>query len=240
MMNEWLAEMYRTNGSTPAPEETQKLANAELFAKLATQNGIDLEALAPEQVGELYAQVFPEEFAKAAEEDKKDDEKKEEKKDDKPLPPFMKKDDEKKDEEKKEAAARFWQEKTASQEKFAEADLMGRVMAHSFTQELELIKAAAKAGQPAPAAPSTPAPSTKEAAAQAFEDLAVKHAIGMAKQAGYDEAEAAKKVEAVHVLGLQDSEKVASVQNFEDGVHVRALEYLERAGYPVDWKAVFG
>ena len=60
MMNEWLAEMYRTNGSTPAPEETQKLANAELFAKLATQNGIDLEALAPEQVGELYAQVFPE------------------------------------------------------------------------------------------------------------------------------------------------------------------------------------
>ena len=230
MMNEWLAEMYRTNGSTPAPEETQKLANAELFAKLATQNGIDLEALAPEQVGELYAQVFPEEFAKAAEEDKKDDEKK----DDKPLPPFMKKDDDKKDEEKKEAAARFWQEKTASQEKFAEADLMGRVMAHSFTQELELIKAAAKADQPAPA------PSTKEAAAQAFEDLAVRHAIGMAKEAGYNVDEASQKVQAVRTLGLQDSEKVASVQNFEDGVHVRALEYLESAGYPVDWKAVFG
>jgi hypothetical protein len=30
------------------------------------------------------------------------------------------------------------------------------------------------------------------------------------------------------------------VQDFDDAVHVRGLEYLEAAGYPVNWDEVFG
>lgn len=47
---------------------------------------------------------------------------------------------------------------------------------------------------------------------------------------------AAERLAAVHTLGLHDSEKVASVQNAEQASYVRALEYLEAAGYPVNWE----
>src|SRR3972149_1146750 len=129
MMNEWLAQMYNTNGATEkVAEAAPQLENAELFAKLAAQHNIYLSEMTPEQIGELYGQVFPEE-TKVAEEEKKDEPKKEEKA-------------EKDEEEKKESAAQYFQEKRAQQEKFAEADTMGRIMAHAFTQELENIKQA--------------------------------------------------------------------------------------------------
>ena len=290
-MNEWLAQMYGTNGA----EEQEKTASLELFAKLAAQHNIDLSQLSDDQVSELYAETFPDQFAKMA---SYDDE-----------------------ESKKEAAADYVSEKVAFQEKFAEADLMGRVMAHSFMQErLDLEKIAegsgssrpskrefearakemkAKANAPGPikggwtpsqAAPKSPAGAgysgakrvstlgekakgflksragkgtaaalgataltaagygaykglkgkDKAASAAHFEELSANQAIKIASAAGFDSDEAVDRVIAVYTLGLEETEKIASVQSVDDAIHVRGLEYLETAGYPVDWSEIFG
>lgn len=256
-MNEMLAQYYNTHGAADAAqEETAKLAHAELFAKLAAKNGIDLSQMSPQQIEELYGQVFP----KTAEEEKKEEEK--------APPPFPpKKDEEAKDDEEKSAAAMaHWQEKRAFQEKFAEADLMGRVMAHSFHDELNKIAAAKEAatkqaeGEPPPFPPKSDKSEEKDekkeeekdkesaaklagipknANAQAFEELAARRAIEMAKQAGYDEKAVFDRVNAVYILGLDESEKVAQVQDYDTGLHVRALEYLEKIGLEVNWQEVF-
>jgi hypothetical protein len=120
-MNQWLAEMYGTNG---AQETMDKTAELELFAKLAADNGIDLTQLSPQQVSELYAETF----GKTAQEDEGSEEDEEEDKKEEAL---------KEHEEAKEGAA-----------KVAEADMMGRVMAHALVNELdEIEKQAGGAGK---------------------------------------------------------------------------------------------
>ena len=59
----------------------------------------------------------------------------------------------------------------------------------------------------------------------------------LAKTAGFDAAEAGKKVASVFMLNLQGDggTKVASATNLDGAVHVRALQLLEKAGYPVTW-----
>lgn len=318
-MNDWLAQMYNTNG---AGEEQEKQAQVDLFCKLAAENNIDLSQMSQDEIGRLYAQVFP----KYAEEEGSEEEEDEEEK------------KKKKDEEEKTSAAQYWMQKRASQEKIAEADMMGRVMAHAFTQELELIKEAAgrsggevygdsadwrgkgdragekawkeqvkkvKAEQADKASKARAAKwdkmpaqagkggsggksmgaagaklerlknlakgtskgqriaagvggaalaagagygayramkgKKKAASAQMeFEDEACLQACKTASAAGYDIDEAMERVDAVQNLGLEETEKVAYVQEFEDAVHVRGLEYLEAAGYPVNWDEVFG
>lgn len=313
MMNEYLANLYGTNGAAPS-EEQVKQANMELFAKLAAEQNIDLSQMTGEQIEELYEYTF-----KGASEGGS------------PFPP--KKDEEKKDdeddddeEEDKEAAARaHFQKQAELQEKVAEADFMGRVMAHSFTQELNAIKEASENGEldkeamgatgigavvnragkavrsgakkardvagdlgssearrlkaklgpggqgvhPAVRGLAEDALDTarsegarrvargamagtaaaggagyaakkkmdKKAEAQAFEEVSARYAIDMAKHAGYDEEEAFNRVNAVYVLGLDDENtKVAHANgDYNKGVHLRALEYLEAGGYPVDW-----
>lgn len=230
-MNEWLAQMYGTNGYEPQVQEEQaKLANLELFAKIAAKNNVDLSQLSDEQVNDLYFQTFPEEATKVAEEDK--------------APPFMKKEEKEKEdedeEEKKESAAAYLQEKQAAEESFrekvAEADFMGRVMAHSFMQERSEIDKAAAAGTVRQAPGAT---QEKNAAAQ-FEELAAQQAIEIAKAAEYDPEVAHTRVSAVYTLGLGETEKIASVQNVDQALHIRGLEYLEAAGYPVKWDEIFG
>lgn len=76
--------------------------------------------------------------------------------------------------------------------------------------------------------------------ASAFELLAAQNAIKVAAAAGYDEDQALKLVESVYNLGLEESEKVAYVEDTSNAIHVRSLEYLEKAGYPVNWEEVFG
>jgi len=308
-MNDWLAQMYNTNQEVPE-EDTQKLAQAELFAKIASDHGVDLESLDADQVGELYAQVFPEEVKEAA---------------------------------IGGDAEAHWEEKRASEEKFAEADMMGRIMAHSFHNESEEIKEAAgltelgmrargalgtagtalkdaasgkglRTGYKALKEARTAGASTsrlkaivkkhgvgayvgkgknmkgvsqiekkwkgmqeagakgvmrrgalrtgalygagaagvgggayaagagksKKASAEAFEEISGNYAIEIAKEAGYDVDEAFDRINAVYTLGLGESEKVAHVSDFDDGVHVRALEYLDAASYDVNWDEVFG
>lgn len=131
-MNQWLCEMYGT-----ASEEVQtKTAELELFAKLAADQGIDLTALTPQQVSALYAETF----SKAASDDNDEDD--EEEGDSDPVPP------KKSESEGKEAQARaeHAQAKEA-QAKLSEADMMGRVMAHAFTNELGEIEQAKEAGK---------------------------------------------------------------------------------------------
>lgn len=366
-MNPYLAAMYNTNGAAEQmTEDMQKTANMELFCKLAADNGLDLSQLTDEQIAGVYAQVFPEDLAKHAEDEKKEEH------EEKESPNKEKKEeheaseseeDEKKEEEaKKAAAAEYVQEKQAAVEKCAEADWMGRIMAHSFTQEREQIeiakvasivehaqeqgwteeqlieavkeataremvgkaveklrgaggavaekaraggkfvaekakdtagsvaharkqaiehgerqagklkdiksgvlsnvpdkakwearKAVAKgvAAKYAPHAAGVAALGAaeegarhalkkKEGSAQAFEELAANHAIKVAEAAGYNVEEAAQRVSAVYTLGLSESEKIAHVQDVDTATHVRALEYLEAASYPVNWEEIFG
>lgn len=115
-MDQFLAEYYGTNAEAPVvSEEVEKQAQIELFTKLAADNGIDLNQLSDDQVNGLWAE-FQGELAKTAEEDKREEDKK-----------------------KVEEAAKEHEEKKAAAEKFAEADFLGRVMAHSYVNELKKI-----------------------------------------------------------------------------------------------------
>jgi len=165
-MNLNLAAMYGTPGAQP--EEQTKLAEAELFSKLAAENGIDLNRLTNDQIQELWTATF----SKTAEEEESKDE--------------AKKDEEEKDEdEKKEAAALEHQTKVAHAEEEKRAHYLGQVMAHSYVAELSKIAAAREAGETV----ETPAELDKEAAMPP----ALAKALGKVKSvagAGADKAKA--------------------------------------------------
>jgi hypothetical protein len=73
--------------------------------------------------------------------------------------------------------------------------------------------------------------------ASAIDALAYDRAIAMTTEAGFDGAEAGRKIAAAYTLDLvEPSVKVASAPNVDAAVEVRALELLERVGYPVEWK----
>lgn len=276
-MNLNLAAMYGTPGS----EELQKVAEAELFAKLAAENNIDLNALSNDQIQELWSATF----SKTAEEDEKEE---------------AEKDDDKDEEEKKEAAAREHSVKLAQAEDEKRAHYLGQVMAHSYVAELSKIAAAREAGEgeaelEKDATKLLPAASGARSAfgraattlkqkarkaglavergarkagdfakehkgkaiaggaalaaggagfaagragkkkeSSAIDELAQQRAVDLIQADGrFDTDEAALKVAAVAVLGLEESTKVASTA--DEQVEIRALEFLEAAGYPVEW-----
>jgi len=261
-MNLDLAAMYGTPGG--ATEEHEKTAQAELFAKLAAQEGIDLGKLSDEQVAELYASTFPEVEKTAAAAA--------------PAAPAAA------DTEAEKVAAAADAEFARTQdfkEKVAEADYLGRVMAHSYVQELGRIKTASEKvaksdekdddkkddkgddkkpegkggfpfaafkkggddkkddkGKDKEAAAAAPAAKTKIASTTpALDTLAVQAAFEKAAEAGFDQDEAKARLNAVFTLGLGESEKIASTTSRADAVELRALEILEAAGYPVTWGA---
>ena len=163
-MNEFLAAYYQTGPTSPQTtgEEVEKQAQIELFSKLAADNNIDLESLSDEQVGQLWADfqknasAAPTDATKIAEE-----------------------------EEKKEEAKKEHEEKKAAAEKLAEADFLGRVVAHAYVNELKKIAAASGAEAEIP---SPDADDIKEAAASEF--AAIKEAAG--GLSGLGEAAAAR------------------------------------------------
>lgn len=242
-MNQELASMYGTPG-TATPEDQTKVAEAELFAKLAAENGINLNELADGQIEQLWNATF----AKQAEEE---------------VPPSeeeKKKEEAKKDEEAKTAAAQAeFQKSHEWNEKVAECDKLGRIMAHAYVQELGLIDRAMKKQademppQFAAAASSEEKPkeegekkdedkeekkeeAKEEKEASAIDQLAAKQAVKLAQEAGIDAKVAAKRVDAVLTLGGPGpSEKTASARTLQETVHIRALEFLETAGYQVNW-----
>lgn len=140
-MNPTLAAMYNTHGAAQAlQEEQQKVAHLTLFAKSAAAKGINLNELDQDTTEALYAaftQKLAEESGEAKEEEKEEGHK-EPDGDEGKEGPGDKDGDEGKEEEKK-AYAQFlamqdWREKTA------EADFLGRQMAHSFWNEFQEIQ----------------------------------------------------------------------------------------------------
>lgn len=87
------------------------------------------------------------------------------------------------------------------------------------------FETAKTAGAGAPSGSTTPA----------FDEQAAYRAIELLKEAGVDPRLAFDKVNAVHVLGLGESTKIASAPDLQTGLHVRALEICEAAGFPVTW-----
>ena len=137
-MDSFLAELYGTN--EPAQEDFEKVAHLDFLEKVAAEEGIDLNELSDEDLEEL-AEVAAEALDEASDEEYEDDGEYEEEE--------VYEDDG--DDLEKEAEA-----------KVEEADFLGRVMAHSFNQELDSIEeenfelekdagryAAWKAGRPA-------------------------------------------------------------------------------------------
>lgn len=192
-------------------EEAEKLAEVELFTKLAADNGIDLDQLSQDQVNDLWYA-----FKTAGDEEKEKEEKEEKKDDDK-------------DDKKEKAKAEFAEKKEASM-KIAESDELGRLMARSFMDEVQKLASGQAPTQPKVASAPTPVTS-----APAIDQLAAEMACEKAASAGYDADEAAQRVIAVLTLGAPDSMKVASAATLEAAVDVRALELLELAGYPVQY-----
>lgn len=134
-MNPYLAAMYDTHGYGQAAQEEQtKIASLELFAKTAAAEGIDLSQLSPEQQNSLYSNFI----SKLAMEHEGESEDKEEESEDK--------EEEKEEEEeaKESAARREFAQKHEWQQKVAEADFLGRTMAHAFWNESGEIEKQAK------------------------------------------------------------------------------------------------
>jgi hypothetical protein len=125
-----LAAMYGTPGG-PSAEDLEKTAQADLFVKLAADQGIDLNQLSDAQISHLWNSTFSKTAQEGEEEKKEEGEEKEEEKEE---------EGEESEEEKKEGAARaeFAQMKEW-QEKVAEMDYLGRLMAHAYVQELGQI-----------------------------------------------------------------------------------------------------
>jgi len=128
-MNEFLAELYGTAeniGATPG-NDTEKLAQAEYLGQLFEADGIDINQVDPATIEKVASAVFgTDNQIKLAEDEKKKHEK-----------------DESEEEEEKEEAKK----EGSAEEKLAEADFLGRVMAHSFVDEQAAIqKEAASVG----------------------------------------------------------------------------------------------
>lgn len=235
-MDQELAALYGTTGTTQ--EDQTKVAEAQLFAKLAADNGINLNELTDDQIQELWDGTFAKQ---ATEEEKKE--------------PTEEKKEEAKEEEKKAAAQAEFNSQREWQEKVAECDKLGRIMAHAYVQELDLIKQAMEkkaekampfAGKETPAEEKAEEKEMKEhkkgkeeheeKKASAIDDLAAKQALQLAHEAGLDVKVAAKRIDAIATLGgPAQSEKTASATSLEETIQIRALEFLEAAGYPVTW-----
>jgi hypothetical protein len=260
-MSSMLGEIFGTKTAaavTHTDEDVVKEASLQFFGALCAQEGIDVNQLSDEQATELFKVAMA--IKEAKEEEGEEAPKAEKKEEGGKAPPFGKKHEageskEKEEkEEKKEAAVAEWAEKRASAVKVAEAVAQGQIMAHAFVAELQKVAAQMNGEQPAePAASSqekaaaiitafnqmkTAAPIAANTATPNFDELAAVRAIDMLKQAEYDENLAFQRIQAVFTLGLAESTKIASVADPDTALTVRAYEFCEAAGFPVDWSAV--
>lgn len=229
-MNNLINAYFAQN--TPSQEDLEKQAHVELFAKLAADNGVDLEKLSEDQIAYLWQETF-----KTAEEETPA-EKKEEAKEE------VKEEKKEKDEEAEKKAAAFaeYTEKRAAAAKLAEAEYIGRYMAHAMADEIRKIASkteeapAPEAKTAAPVAAPAPAPEKiASGAGSALDQLAAEWALQKVADAKMDVKVAAARLSAVLTLGARESEKVAHAETPEAAVEVRSLELLEAAGYKVSW-----
>lgn len=263
-MHSLLGEVFGTNATATghSPEDLEKQANFEFFGALCKEHGINVQSLNDTQVSELY-KVAMDLRKEAGEEPKKPEEKKPEGKPEEKekeaqaaklaaaeaefqekraarvkvaeaeymgrimahammdelnkiktamdggAPPFPPKKDEEKGEEKKPEG------KEEGKEKKSAAERVAAVVAQPKTAAVQ-----------APAATSS---------MPTFDEVAAYTAIDMLKEAGVDPEVAFARVNAAYTLGLQESTKVASVDDVRAGLNIRALEICEAAGFPVNW-----
>lgn len=265
-MTDALGEIFGTTKTAaaiaPTNEDLEKQAQIDFFTNLCVAKGLDVTKLTDETVNHLFKVAMD---AKAATEDPKAEEEAKKKE---------KAEKEKEASSKLAAADAEFQEKRAAAVKVAEADAMGRIMAHAYVDELKkiagemppafLANAKGKDGEKEEKGKSEEGKedekeekAKKEAAAKAAElitafeskiasapastpsldEQAGNHAIDLLKEAGIDHDIACRKINAVHELGVPTSTKIASAANVEAAIHVRALEYCEAAGFPVEWAA---
>jgi hypothetical protein len=189
-MNEFLAAAYAT--AQPAPVHTdaaEKVAHAELFAKLAAESGLDLTQLTDEQIAAAWNEFRTQVTTKTAEAGQPAGQTK-----------AAGEHGHAHKHEHKEAAAKreFEQTKQAQvewEQKNAEADFLGRRMAHAYVDELKKI-ASATGSLPGQTAPAAAPGESKEAAMPPFLQKLKGHAAaaaGKAKDKGKDAVETAKK-----------------------------------------------
>jgi hypothetical protein len=123
-MDQFLAEFYGTNKTASAPQEDlEKQATAELFLKVATDQKVDLKSMSEAQVTALFNdfQANQAKLAGASETTK-----------------TAAAAEPTREQLEKQAQEEFSQ-KQASAEKIAEADFLGRVMAHACVNEMSKI-----------------------------------------------------------------------------------------------------
>lgn len=205
-MDEQLAQIYGTGQPVAYDQEDlQKTAAAELLVKLAAEQGVDLNQFSDKEIGEMITTLYKNAQEEGA------------------APPFAGKETpaEEKAEEKKEEKKEEEKEKEA-QAKFAEADFLGRVMAHAMVQELNSIDKQASAQAPAAPAPQADPNS-------ALEKMAQQRAWEMAKEAGFVD-------EKGNLIVPQKPEQQKTASALKQAVDHRALQLLEAAGLPVEWK----
>jgi hypothetical protein len=244
-MNPQLAARYNTHGyGDVVNQEMRKQAHLELFAKSAAANGIDLSAMTPEARTELYSAFTKQAGENPFEENKEEGEHRdgegethEEKKEEE------KKEEEKEEEEKKEAQAQAYA-MAEWQQKVAEADYLGRTMAHALhdeQQKIKLAEASAVSGKQVPVVVPTAKTAAVNQAASALDVQAAKYALKLAQAANMDVNDAANRLNALLTLGVPPMDKTASAAtkgNYDHTLNVRALELMESAGYPIDWSQV--
>lgn len=216
------------NGSS----NLEKQAQVELFAKLASENGIDIEKLSADEFAQLWNGTFAGEPDTTAEKTAA----------------------EKAEAEKvaaQQAAEAELAEKRAEAAKFAEAEALGRHMAHALTDEIrkiagEMPEAFRKKIEEKKDEKGSDEKKKKdedkdegkklpEKKASAIDELAVASALKKVAEAGLSVKQAQARLGALMLLGVSDSEKIASASDVSAAVEIRSLELLEAAGYPVNW-----
>lgn len=75
----------------------------------------------------------------------------------------------------------------------------------------------------------------KRKEASSIEFLAIDRAFEMAKAASLDLKDVSAKLSDSLADGITESSKLASARTLEEAVEIRALEFLEGAGFPVQW-----
>lgn len=220
-MEKVLAELYGTLGGAPSTEGMQKTAELELLAKIAEDNGIDVNKLTDKQIMDAYLELHG--AVDGGQE--------------------------------KVAAQRAQQEQMEKDaaEMFRNADYMGRIMAHSFINELNGIQ---KAAEEAAAEEKKDEGEKKEEPPKSDNPLADK--IREMKEAKEEKKEEAPKEEektaaAIQVAIEKRAYEFLAAANLvnpdgtikpppalqkvaQEDIDRAALQLLERHGYEVTWK----
>jgi len=215
-MSQLLGQIFNTmekDASAPTEEDLVKQANLQFFGELCRAEGINVEHLNDNQVADLFKVAMEVKAEKDGEKPGKEGK------------PEGKKPEEK---EKEAAAAKLaaaneeYLQKRAAHVKCAEADFMGRLMAHSFADEMRKIAASEN--------PFAKKPEGKEGK-EGKED----------KEKEEKEKEASVRRAAELVAALEQSKQASaastsatSTPNFDEVAAYRAIDMLKSASVDAD------